>query len=137
MGFHYISTIHQAKVDCQLAFLFLLQEKIDRLLDSVRMLLPDGSNIGFVYSDDLANLNKSIHDQMDELYIRRGETVEQEATLCLAVLMGYNVSMYANSDDEKKKQFMLERSKYILSQLPHSQLRTRLLYCCLRFVNQK
>ena len=65
------------------------------------------------------------------------ETVEQEATLCLAVLMGYNVSMYANSDDEKKKQFMLERSKYILSQLPHSQLRTRLLYCCLRFVNQK
>ena len=115
----------------------LLQEKIDRLLDSVRMLLPDGSNIGFVYSDDLANLNKSIHDQMDELYIRRGETVEQEATLCLAVLMGYNVSMYANSDDEKKKQFMLERSKYILSQLLHSQLRTRLLYCCLRFVNQK
>ena len=50
----------------------LLQEKIDRLLDSVRMLLPDGSNIGFVYSDDLANLNKSVHDQMDELYTRRG-----------------------------------------------------------------
>ena len=37
----------------------LLQEKIDRLLNSVHLLLPDGGNMGYVYSDDLAQLNKS------------------------------------------------------------------------------
>ncbi|MFS2724495.1 UpxZ family transcription anti-terminator antagonist, partial [Bacteroides thetaiotaomicron] len=31
------------------------------------------------------------------MYIHNGgETPEQDATLCLAILQGYNVSMYAN-----------------------------------------
>ena len=31
-------------------------------------------------------------------------TAEQEAALCLSLLMGYSVSMYANPEDEIKKQ---------------------------------
>lgn len=104
----------------------LLQEKIDSLLNSVRLLLPDGSNMGYVYSDDLALLNKRIHDQIDELYFQRGETVEQEAALCLAILVGYSVSMYANSEDEVQKQSVLGRSKKLLQVLSPSFLKQQL-----------
>lgn len=104
----------------------LLQEKIDRLLNSVRLLLPNGSNRGYVYSDDLAQLNKSIHDLINELYSQRCETVEQEAALCLAILMGYSVSMYANSEDEVQKQSILERAKKLLRVLSPSLLKKQL-----------
>lgn len=108
----------------------LLQEKIDSLLNSVRLLLPDGSNMGSVYSDDLALLNKSIHDQINELYIQQGETVEQEAALCLSILMGYSVSMYANSEDEVQKQSIWRRSKKLLQVLPPSLLQQQLSAVC-------
>ncbi len=104
----------------------LLQEKIDSLLNSVRLLLPDGSDMEYVYSDDLAQLNKSIHDQIDELYHQRGDTVEQEAALCFAMLMGYCVSMYANSEDEYRKQAVLSRSLNLLNVLPPSHLQEQL-----------
>ena len=78
----------------------VLQEKIDNLLNSVRKLLPGGSNLGDIYADDLSLLNKSIHDRINELYSQHGRTPEQEAALCLALLMGYNVSQYANPEDE-------------------------------------
>lgn len=103
----------------------LLQEKIDSLLNSVRLLLPDGS-MGYVYSDDWVLLNKRIHDQIDELYSQRCETVEQEAALCLAILMGYSVSMYANSEDEVQKQNILHRSQRLLEDIPSFSLRQQL-----------
>lgn len=107
-----------------------LQEKIDRLLDSVRLLLPDGSNMGYVYSEDLAQLNKSIHGQINELYSQRGKTVEQDANLCLAILMGYGVSMYANPEDEDRKQAVLGRSLNLLNVLPPSLLQQQLSAVC-------
>lgn len=108
----------------------LLQEKIDSLLNSVRLLLPDGSNMGYVYSDDLALLNNRIHDQIDELYSQRGETVEQEAALCLAILMGYSVSMYADPEDESQRQNILYRSQRLLDNIPSFSLRQQLSEIC-------
>lgn len=104
----------------------LLQEKIDRLLNTVRLLFPDGNNGREVYSDDWVLLNKRIHDQIDELYHQRGDTVEQEAALCFAMLMGYCVSMYANSEDEYRKQAVLSRSLNLLNVLPPSHLQEQL-----------
>lgn len=104
----------------------LLQEKIDRLLNSVRLLLPGGSDMRYVYSDDLAQLNKSIHDQINELYSQRGETIEQEAALCLAILMGYSVSIYANLEDEFQKQNILYRSQRLLEGISTFSLREQL-----------
>ena len=108
----------------------LLQEKIDRLLDSVRLLLPDGNNMGYVYFDDLAQLNKSIHDQINELYFQRGETMEQDVALCLAILMGYSVSIYANPEDEFHKQNILYRSQKFLEDIPSFPLRQQLSAIC-------
>ena len=105
----------------------VLQEKIDNLLNSVRKLLPGGSNLGDIYADDLPLLNKSIHDRINELYPQHGRTPEQEAALCLALLMGYSVSQYANPEDESKKHTVLLRTRNILSLLPPSSLKEDLL----------
>ena len=105
----------------------VLQEKIDNLLNSVRKLLPGGSNLGDIYADDLSLLNKSIHDRINELYSQHGRTPEQEAALCLALLMGYSVSQYANPEDESKKHTVLLRTRNILSLLPPSSLKEDLL----------
>ena len=78
----------------------ILQENIEGLLSLVRMLLPGGGSAGCVYLDDLSALQRSIHEKINDLYSQRGETPEQDATLCLAILQGYNVSMYANPEDE-------------------------------------
>ena len=52
------------------------------------------------------------------IYILNGETPEQDATLCLAILQGYNVSMYANPEDEDRKRSVLQRSLTLLDVLP-------------------
>lgn len=108
----------------------VLQDKIDNLLNSVHQLLPVGSNIGYVYADDLSALNYSIHTQIDELYSQRGSTIEQEAALCSAILTGYSVSMYSNAEDESKKQRTLVRSQELLQILSPSSLKEQLLAIC-------
>ncbi|KAB4689712.1 transcriptional regulator [Bacteroides thetaiotaomicron] len=92
----------------------ILQENIEGLLSLVRMLLPGGGSAGCVYLDDLSALQRSIHEKINDLYSQRGETPEQDATLCLAILQGYNVSMYANPEDEDRKRSVLQRSLTLL-----------------------
>ena len=104
----------------------LLQEKIDSLLNLTRMLLPSGGRTDCVYLDALSELQKSIHEKINDLYSQRGETPVQEATLCLAILLGYNVSMYANPEDEERKRDVLTRSRELLKSLPPSFLKQQL-----------
>ena len=96
-----------------------LQEKIDKLAG--------------VYVDDLARLNNEIHEQINDLYPCHGKTAEQEAALCLSLLMGYSVSMYANSEDEAKKKTVLRRSQMILKKLSPTSLRFQLSTICNQF----
>ena len=70
---------------------FLLQENIDELQNLADHLLHIGDKNGYVYADDLSALQQSIHEKINDLYSQRGETPEQDATLCLAILQGYNV----------------------------------------------
>ena len=108
----------------------ILQENIEGLLSLVRMLLPGGGNAGCVYLDDLSALQRSIHKQINDLYSQRGKTPEQDATLCLAILQGYNVSMYANLEDEDRKRSVLQRSLTLLDALPPSLLKQQLSAVC-------
>ena len=91
------------------------------------MLLPGGGSAGCVYLDDLSALQGSIHEKINDLYSQRGE---QDATLCLAILQGYNVSMYANPEDEERKQAVLTRSLSLLDVLPPSLLKQQLSAVC-------
>ena len=108
----------------------ILQENIEGLLNLVRMLLLGRGSAGCVYLDDLSALQRSIHKQINDLYSQRGKTPEQDATLCLAILMGYNVSMYANPEDEERKQAVLIRSLSLLDVLPPSLLKQQLSAVC-------
>ena len=109
---------------------FLLQENIDELQHLADHLLHIGDKNGYVYADDLSALQRSIHKQINDLYSQRGKTPEQDATLCLAILMGYNVSMYANPEDEERKQAVLTRSLSLLDVLPPSLLKQQLSAVC-------
>lgn len=53
--------------------------------------------------------------------------VEEEANLCLALLMGYNATIYDDGDKEQKKQMILNRICLVLEQLSTSLLKVRLL----------
>ena len=103
-----------------------LQEKIDKLQNTVHALLHKSNYMAGVYVDDLARLNKEIHEQINDLYPCHGTTAEQEAALCLSLLMGYSVSVYANSEDEVKKRAVLRRSQEIMKKRLPSPLKIQL-----------
>ena len=60
----------------------------------------------------------------------KGENPEEEARLCLALLMGYNATIYDYGDKESKKQVILDRSLLVLESLPSSLLKCQLLTYC-------
>lgn len=103
-----------------------LQSQIETLQETVQTLLGHITSGSFIYSDTFSELHHQIHHQINELYPRRGETTDQEAALCLAMLMGYSVSMYANPEDETKRQVILNRSQKLLEILPSSLLKQQL-----------
>ena len=80
-----------------------------------------------VYSDTFCRLNKEVLVKSDSLFSAQGSDVEEEANLCLALLMGYNATIYDDGDKELKKQVILDRIYNVLEELPDSLLKIRLL----------
>ena len=110
-----------------------LQEKINKLQNTVHALLHKSHSMECVYIDDIARLNNEIHEQINDLCPCHGKTAEQEAALCLSLLMGYSVSIYANSEDEVKKRVVLRRSQKIMKKLSSTSLRFQLSTICNQF----
>ena len=102
------------------------------MVSAGKLLPSEGEALsGSVYIDDLLVAQHDIHVLMEELYACHGSTLEEEAGLCLSLLMGYSVSMYANPEDDCRKSALLHRSRVAASCLsPSSPLRTRLLSLC-------
>ena len=105
-----------------------LQDKIFHLHNQAHRLLHIECSGSYLYADDLAQLNKDIHNEMNELYPLHGSTPEQDASLCLALLLGYSVSLYASLEDDLKREHILSRSLELLETLPPSPL----IYCLQR-----
>ena len=80
-----------------------------------------------VYSDTFCRLNKEVLVKSDSLFSAQSSDVEEEANLCLALLMGYNATIYDDGDKEQKKHMVLNRICHVLEQLPASLLKVRLL----------
>lgn len=80
-----------------------------------------------VYSDTFCRLNKEVLVKSDSLFSAQSSDVEEEANLCLALLMGYNATIYDYGDKERKKQVVLERIYNVLEKLPVSLLKVHLL----------
>ena len=80
-----------------------------------------------VYSDTFCRLNKEVLVLSDSLFPVQGSGTEEEANICLALLMGYNATIYDDGDKEQKKQIALNRACELLGRLPASLLKVRLL----------
>lgn len=83
-----------------------------------------------IYSDEFARLNKTVLTQSDALFSCKGQNAEEEANLCLALLMGYNATIYGSNSREMKMQSILDRAFNVLEHLPASLLKVRLLTYC-------
>lgn len=83
-----------------------------------------------IYSDDFCRLNKEVLVKSDFLFSEKSSDIDEEANLCLALLMGYNATIYDNGDKEEKKQAVLDRISNVLDRLPASLLKVRLLTYC-------
>lgn len=101
--------------------------ELQHLAHELMYLGMDGAPI---YSDDFSRLNKDVLVKSDSLFLSKGSNTEEEANLCLALLMGYNATIYDNGDKEQKKQVVLDRICEVLELLPTSLLKVRLLTYC-------
>ena len=85
-----------------------------------------------VYSDDLSRRNSEVYRLTTALYnsIAKGSTIEEQASVCLALLMGYSASFIDHGEKQKHIQEILDRCWNILDVLPASLLKLRLLTAC-------
>ena len=92
-------------------------------------------------SEETLALQRAAHDLMylgmdgspvysDDLSRRKGATVEEQANVCLALLMGYSASFVDHGEKQKHIQEVLDRCWDILDALPTSLLKLRLLTAC-------
>ncbi|MEQ2667590.1 UpxZ family transcription anti-terminator antagonist [Bacteroides uniformis] len=109
----------------------LLEEAIilQRAARGLMYLGMDGSP---VYSDDLSRRNSEVHRLATVLYNSGtwGTTVEEQANVCLALLMGYSASFVDHGEKQQHVQEVLNRCWDILDTLPASLLKLRLLTAC-------
>ena len=89
----------------------------------------DGSPI---YSDDLSRRNGEVYRLTTALYDSgvKGVTIEEQANVCLALLMGYSASFIDHGEKQRHVQEVLDRCWDILDNLPASLLKLRLLTAC-------
>ena len=98
-------------------------EQIDALLRLSHNLLYLGMDGSPIYSDELAQMSGETFRLCNELYDGgvHGSTAEEEASLCLALLLGYNATLSDQGD---------ERSWQVLPRMTDSLLKVRLLAYC-------
>ena len=102
---------------------------LQRAAHDLMYLGMDGSP---VYIDDLSRRNGEVYRLTTALYNSgvQGSTVEEQANVCLALLMGYNASFIDHGEKQKHVQEVLDRCWDILEVLPASLLKLRLLTAC-------
>ena len=89
----------------------------------------DGSPI---YRDDLSRRNGEVYHQATTLYNSGiwGTTMEEQANVCLALLMGYSASFIDHGEKQQHVQEVLNRCWDVLDVLPASLLKLCLLTVC-------
>lgn len=109
----------------------LLEEALllQRAAHDLMYLGIDGSPI---YSDDLSRRNGEVYRLTTTLYNSdtKDSTVEEQANVCLALLMGYTASFIDHGEKQEHVQEVLNRCWNILDALPASLLKLRLLTAC-------
>ncbi|RHL06025.1 MULTISPECIES: UpxZ family transcription anti-terminator antagonist [Bacteroides] len=100
-------------------------------------LLTYGLDGSPVYADQFTCLNRDVYERAIELYNTRGTTVEEEAELCLGLLVAFAATIYDNGSKQEYVQNVLDRSWEVLPKLSPSLLKVRLLtYCYSEFYDE-
>ena len=109
-----------------------LSEEVASLQRAAHDLMYLGMDGSPIYSDDLSRRNNEVYRLTTTLYNSgiKGSTVEEQASVCLALLMGYNASFIDHGEKRGHIQEILDRCWGILDTLPASLLKLRLLTAC-------
>lgn len=107
-----------------------LESEVSALSTLADKLLYLGIDDTPIYSDDFTRLNHEVFQKANALYHQRGSTFEEEASLCLALLKGYNATIYNDGDKEERIQTILNRCWEVLEHLSASLLKVQLLTYC-------
>ena len=109
-----------------------LSEEAITLQRAAHDLMYLGMDGNLIYSDDLSRRNGEVYRLTTALYnsSAKGSTVEEQANVCLALLMGYNASFIDHGEKQEHVQEVLDRCWDILETLPASLLKLRLLTTC-------
>lgn len=109
-----------------------LSEETATLQRAAHELMYLGMDGSPVYSDDLCRRNGEVYRLTTALYNSgvKGSTTEEQASVCLALLMGYTASFIDYGEKQKHVQEVLDRCWDILDVLPASLLKLRLLTVC-------
>lgn len=102
---------------------------LQRAAHELMYLGTDGSP---VYSDDLSRRNGEVYRLTTALYDlgTKGSSADEQANVCLALLMGYSASFIDYGEKQKHVQEVLDCCWDILEALPASLLKLRLLTAC-------
>lgn len=102
-------------------------EELQALTDELLHLGEDGE---VVYIDQFRRLNQEIREKAGLLFLLQSEDIEQEAQVCLSLIMVYSVIAYQLEDKEEKIQVILDRcNKIFVSDFSLSIRCKLLLYC--------
>lgn len=107
-----------------------LESEVSALSTLADELLYLGIDDTPIYSDDFTRLNHEVFQKANTLYHQRGSTFEEEASLCLVLLKGYNATIYNDGDKEERIQTILNRCWEVLEHLSASLLKVQLLTYC-------
>lgn len=94
--------------------------QVQNLQHIARELLYLGMDGSPIYTDHFRQLNTEVFRLSEALFSMKGATSEEEAAICLSLLMGYNATIYNDGDKESKIQSILDRSFAVLDHLPAS-----------------
>lgn len=102
------------------------------LQHSIHRLDGLGRNGAPFYVEEYARCSDEVSRLTNELYLSslQGDTPEEEAAICLALLEGYRASHACLGDTHRRADSLLARSYRILDMLPASSLKLRLLHAC-------
>lgn len=107
-----------------------MENKIESLYQKTHRLIAMSADGLPVYHDKVASLSREIMHEAAMLLPLRGQSVQEEAEICLVLLMAYNTSIYAPIERWRHAQEILNRAQTILPLLGDSPLKVKLLAWC-------
>lgn len=108
-----------------------------QLYEAAHTLLHLGEDGSSIYAGEFCRLNTEVTRLLNELYPLKGASDNEEAEVCLSLLMGFSATIYNLEEQETKLQAILDRAFAVMDKLEPLLLKCRLLLYCYAEVQDK